>query len=101
MKKAMTCKGLMVAFLRQWYWVGLSVGLLLLIPCAWAYAGQDVLDGTLGDVSATIGGAGRKWMYVIEGVSALIAYRSTKNVYVLGSVIAVAIFINVLLAMAR
>ena len=74
--------------------------LFMFIGHAFADGGTDVLAGTTSDVSATIGGTGRKWIYIIEGVSALIAYRATKNEYVLGSVIAVAIFLNVLLAMS-
>ncbi len=78
--------------------------LLFLCALLWTghvFAANDVLEGTMNDVNATLQGNGRKWLYVIEGISALIAYRSTKNVYVLGSVIAVAIFINVLVALSR
>lgn len=85
--------------LCRFHWV-LVLGLILISGHVFAGSGTDILAGTTGDVSATIGGTGRKWIYMIEGVSALIAYRATKNVYLLGSVIAVAIFLNVLLAMS-
>jgi len=86
---------------RVWLVFRLMLCLGGLLWAGHALAGSDVLEGTMSDVNATIQGNGRKWIYLIEGVSALIAYRSTKNIYVLGSVIAVAIFINVLLAMSK
>lgn len=86
---------------RAWLVFRLMLCLSGLLWAGHALAGSDVLEGTMSDVNATIQGNGRKWIYLIEGISALIAYRSTKNIYVLGSVIAVAIFINVLLAMSK
>lgn len=71
-------------------WLGLEV--------EHAFADTDLLAGSLGDMKATLGGSGRKVMYLIEGISALIGYRATKNIYILGSILAVALFINVLLA---
>ena len=81
--------------------VRLTLCLLLLCSAQYVLASTDLLAGTLGDVHATMEGTGRRWIFLIEGVSALIAYRSTKNIYVLGSVIAVALFINVLLMIAQ
>lgn len=82
------------------YRIGFIIWLCFFMTHVFADSGMDMLAGTTGDVSATIGGTGRKWIYLIEGVSALMAYRATKNVYVLGSVIAVGIFLNVLIAMS-
>ena len=90
---------------QPWFWlllgrvlfvsfVGLEAGQVLADT---ATAGKDLLEGSLGDMGATLNGKGRHLLYLIEGISALIAYRSTKNIYLLGSVLAVAIFINLLL----
>lgn len=78
----------------------LLVGILLGI-CTHAFAdGTDVLSGTTGDATSTIGNSGKKWLYLIEGVSALFAYIKTKNVFVLGGVAVVAIMVNIILHLA-
>lgn len=87
----------MVLFLCQ---LGLLLGLCLLSSHVHA-ADTDYLTGTTANATATLAGSGRKWIYLIEGIGALFAFRATKNIYVLGSVIAVAIFIDVLLVMAK
>lgn len=76
------------------------VGILLGI-CTHAFAdGTDVLAGTTGDATATIQNTGKKWLYLIEGITALGAYIKTKNIFVLGGVAVIAIFLNIVLKLA-
>lgn len=73
----------------------------LLGVCFHALAsGKDILSGTTADATTTIGSSGKKWLYLIEGISALFAYIKSKNVFVLGGVVVVAIFVNILLSLA-
>lgn len=86
---------------QPWFWLLLCRVLLVIFVSTGAgqvlAEGKDLLEGSLGDMSATLNGKGRHLLYLIEGISALIAYRATKNIYLLGSVLAVAVFINLLL----
>lgn len=76
------------------------VGVLLGI-CTHAFAeGTDVLQGTTSDATTTMQGSGKKWLYLIEGVTALGAYIKTKNIFVLGGVAVIAIFLNIVLKLA-
>lgn len=80
---------------------GVILAGILLGLCTHAFAdGTDVLSGTTGDATSTIGNSGKKWLYLIEGVSALFAYIKTKNVFVLGGVAVVAIMVNIILHLA-
>ena len=66
-----------------------------------AYAtGIDVLQGTTNDARATMQGSGKRWLYLIEGVTALGAYIKTKNIFVLGGVAVVALFLNIVLQLS-
>lgn len=58
-------------------------------------SGTDLLTGATDDITATVGGTGRKIAYLTEGISALLAYQATKKWIVLGSIGVVACFINV------
>lgn len=86
---------------QSWFWLlvarVLLVGFVSLGVGQALAEGKDLLEGSLGDMHATLDGKGRHLLYLIEGISALIAYRATKNIYLLGSVLAVAVFINLLL----
>lgn len=65
----------------------------------WA-SGSDVLQGTTDDATTTIQHSGKKWVYLIEGITALGAYIKTKNIFVLGGVAVVAVFLNIVLRLA-
>ena len=90
----------------KWRWgllllsVSLSVlgGYWFILP---AYAsGQDILAGTTATLDTTLRGTGRHYLYLAEGITALIAYIRSKNVVLLGGIVVVAIFLNVLLKVA-
>lgn len=81
--------------------LGAALGFMFFAGHVFADGGTDVLAGTTADATMTMGASGKKWLYLIEGVSAIIAYRATKNIYVLGSVVGVALFANILLTMAK
>ncbi len=72
---------------------------ILLGLCTHAFA-EDVLTGTTSDATTTLSGSGKKWLYLIEGVSALGAYIKSKNVFVLGGVVVVALMVNIILHLA-
>ena len=61
-------------------------------------AGTDLLAGTEQDLIETIKGTGKKYIYMAEGVVALVSYIATKNVFLFFGIIIVAIFINVWLS---
>jgi hypothetical protein len=46
------------------------------------------------------GGTGRKYIYLIEGVTAIATYIKTKNVLMFSGVVAIAIFLNILFTVA-
>lgn len=81
--------------------IGFILAVILLGLCFHVFAdGTDVLQGTTHDATSTIQGSGKKWLYLIEGVTALGAYIKTKNIFVLGGVAVVAIFLNIVLKLA-
>ncbi len=61
---------------------------------------SDLLAGTTAQAVTTIGGTGRKWIYLIDGGISLAAFTKSKNPYVFASVFAAAIFITVMVKMA-
>ena len=72
---------------------------LLILNCGFA-EGIDVLSGTTGDITATIGSSGKKWLYLMEGMASIFAYIKTKNVFVLGGIAVVAFMVNIILHLA-
>jgi hypothetical protein len=91
-----------MAFLRKFYQIILSdkvqcilavllAGILLGLCFHVLADGTDVLQGTTRDATSTIQGSGKKWLY---------AYIKTKNIFVLGGVAVVAIFLNIVLKLA-
>ncbi len=79
---------------------GMLLAGVLLGLCFHAFAGTDVLQGTTSDATTTMQGSGKKWLYLIEGVTALGAYIKSKNIFVLGGVAVIAIFLNIVLKLA-
>ena len=78
--------------------VGILVaGILLGLSFHVLASGSDVLQGTTDDATTTIQNSGKKWLYLIEGITALGAYIKTKNIFVLGGVAVVALFLNIVL----
>ena len=61
--------------------------------------GVDLLSGTEENLVATISGSGKKYLYIAEGITGLIAGITTKNWAVLIGIIVVAVALNILLAM--
>ena len=66
------------------------------------FAGDDPLEGTDKSLVATLGsgGTGRKFIYMIEGVTAIATYIKTKNVLMFSGVVGIAIFLNILFTVA-
>ena len=77
--------------------VVIITGILLGLSLHVFASGADVLQGTTDDATTTIQNSGKKWLYLIEGITALGAYIKTKNIFVLGGVAVVAIFLNIVL----
>ena len=67
-----------------------------------AYAAEDPLSGTDASLIATLGsnGTGRKFIYLIEGVTAIATYIKTKNLMMFSGVVGIAIFLNILFKVA-
>jgi hypothetical protein len=76
------------------------LSLVGLVTQAFADAGTDLLSGTEASLLATLKGTGKKYIYITEGIVALIAYITTRNFMVLIGIIVVAIFFNVMLTIA-
>jgi hypothetical protein len=74
----------------------------LMLLCRYAFAGDDPLEGTDKSLVATLGsgGTGRKFIYLIEGVTAVATYIKIKNVLMFSGVVAIAIFLNILFTVA-
>lgn len=67
-----------------------------------AFAADDPLSGTDASLIATLGsnGTGRKFIYLLEGVTAIAAYIKTKNLMMFTGVVSVAVFLNMLFKVA-
>lgn len=78
----------------------LATFIILLIASHYAYA-VDLLAGTDTDIKDTIAGTGRHWLLYIDGIAALLMFAMRKNVMVLGSILVITLFINLLLFMAK
>lgn len=59
--------------------------------------GHDILAGTDTDLMATVQGSGRKYLYLAEGITSIAAYMKTRNFFVLGGILVVALAFNMLL----
>jgi hypothetical protein len=75
---------------------------LLLLVATHAFAADDPLAGTDASLIATLGasGTGRKFIYLIEGVTAIATYIKTKNLMMFSGVVAIAVFMNILFKVA-
>lgn len=71
----------------------------LMLISDFVYAAADLLAGATGEIHTTMAGTGKKVLLIIEGLSALIYFLKTKNVYVLFTVVIISFFINWLLGM--
>ena len=60
-------------------------------------AGTDLLAGTEQDLIETIKGTGKKYIYMAEGVIALVTYIATKNIFLFFGIVVISIFFNVFL----
>lgn len=82
--------------------VNLLFTTLLLVFWNQAFAADDPLSGTDASLIATLGsnGTGRKFIYLLEGVTAIAAYIKTKNLMMFGGVVGIAVFLNVLFKVA-
>lgn len=78
----------------------LGVTPLLLLEPAWAAdaGAKDLLEGTSADLVATIFGEGKKYIYLGEGLVALMGYIKTRNLMTFGGIFIVSIFLNSILA---
>lgn len=74
----------------------------LMLALRQAFAADDPLAGTDASLIAALGsdGTARKFIYMIEGVAAIWMFIKTKNVMMLGGVVVIAIFFNVLFKVA-
>ena len=75
----------------------LLIALMILAKSTFA---DDALAGTEGIVKDTYNGSMKTYLYVGEGVAALITLMFTRNIKTLGGVGAMAIFLNVVAALA-
>lgn len=62
--------------------------------------GTDLLSGTDDNLIATLKGTGKKYIYITEGIVALLTGIITRNWLVCTGVIIVAVFFNIMLKMA-
>ena len=63
-------------------------------------AGTDLLSGTEANLVETLNKTGKKYLYIAEGITALVTGIMTKNWVVLIGIIVVAVFLNIVLTMA-
>lgn len=84
------------------YSLNLLLATLLMLAWNQAFAADDPLSGTDASLIATLGsnGTGRKFIYLLEGVTAIAAYIKTKNLMMFGGVVGIAVFLNVLFKVA-
>lgn len=78
----------------------LYIGLMMI----WnqVFAADDPLLGTDASLIATLGtsGIGRKFIYLIEGITAIATYIKTKNIMMFSGVVGIAVFLNILFKVA-
>jgi hypothetical protein len=61
----------------------------------------DLLKGTETALLDTLQNTGKKYIYLAEGITAIASYITTKNVLVLVGVVVVAIFLNIVISLAK
>ncbi|MCE3237368.1 MAG: TraA [Gammaproteobacteria bacterium] len=62
--------------------------------------GTDLLAGTENNLVATLKGTGKTYLYIAEGILSLAVFIKTKNLLILGGILVVACFFNILLKVA-
>ena len=62
---------------------------------------DDLLKGTETNLIETVSKTGKRYLYIAEGITAVVAGIMSKNWLVLGGVVVVAIFINIVITMAN
>jgi hypothetical protein len=67
---------------------------------ALASGGKDILEGTEGNIIATLNGSGKKYIYITEGILSLAVYIKTKNLLALFGIVVVAVFLEIILKVA-
>ncbi len=65
------------------------------------FAEDDLLKGSEKELLATIKGTGKIYVYLSEGIVAIVSYIGTKNIFVFFGVIIISIFFNVLFLFAK
>lgn len=60
----------------------------------------DLLAGTTDDLVNTLNGSGKTYLYIAEGILSLAVYIKTKNLLVLGGIVVVSIFFNIMMKVA-
>jgi hypothetical protein len=75
----------------------LAIFLIVWAGHAFADDQGDILAGTDAALGKTIGGTGKKFIYAAEGILSLAMYIKTKNLLVLGGIVVVAVFFNIIL----
>lgn len=79
----------------------LTLGLVCLITHSFAAdVPTDLLAGTEKSLLMTIEGTGKKYMYMAEGIVAIVSYIASKNILVFFGIIVISIFFNVFLKFA-
>lgn len=80
----------------------LMITIMFIVLWNQAFAADDPLSGTDASLIATLGsnGTGRKFIYLLEGVTAIAAYIKTKNLMMFTGVVSVAVFLNMLFKVA-
>ncbi len=73
------------------FWTGL-------MPMLSTGQGTDLLANTSADLVATVFGEGKRYIYLGEGLFALMAYIKTRNLMVFGGIFIVSVFLNSILA---
>lgn len=72
----------------------------LLIISNYVFA-SDVLAGTDSDIKDTIAGTGRHWIIFADGIAAILGFITRKNPMILGSVVVVTVFLNLLIFLTK
>ncbi len=78
-----------------------ALAFLSLAGLAMHVSADDLLKGTEANLIDTVEKTGKRYLYLAEGVTAVVAGITTKNWLVLGGVVVVAVFINIVITLVK
>lgn len=97
MKKQTTNKPPILIRGRHFVFFALSLLLLMCYQCAFAGTGEDLLAGTTQAAVATFNGSIKIFIYIAEIIGAAWAFAKNKNVLILGGIVCLAFYFNVMM----